>query len=383
MKKIMFTLFALAAALPQAIAQEADSTRATVDVDGQTLESLLTDAQKQTIRHLAITGTLAEEDYAYLRSGLLAQLDTLDLSDADIDTIPAHAFDCNIKDARPYNYAHILLLPKKLKHLSDRSLCFKGSNWIAELAGAYPTLGCNVYNYYEDYNLCKIRPTVGNNELKVERDCLYSADGGILYRSNNFNVDTIPEGVHTIYANAFENCYIHKTDIISKTVEYIGDRAFANVRMVYYTGAGWLPYLICEATVPPRLGKDVFFNQTSHGILEIYVPDESVELYRNAEGWKEFMSILGLSTPRPVGIKGAQAGASALEVQDCADGYTLSNEQLAMQGATLYNAAGQTLSTFACNLHTLEIPKHCIPSPFAILRVDYTDGTSETIKLKP
>ena len=38
MKKIMFTLFALAAALPQAIAQEADSTRAIVNVDGQPLE---------------------------------------------------------------------------------------------------------------------------------------------------------------------------------------------------------------------------------------------------------------------------------------------------------------------------------------------------------
>ena len=37
----------------------------------------------------------------------------------------------------------------------------------------------------------------------------------------------------------------------------------------------------------------------------------------------------------------------------------------------------------ACNSHTLEISKHCIPSPFAILRVDYADGTSETIKLKP
>ena len=51
MKKIIFTLFALAAALPQAIAQEADLTRATVDVDEGRLESLLTDAQKQAVRH--------------------------------------------------------------------------------------------------------------------------------------------------------------------------------------------------------------------------------------------------------------------------------------------------------------------------------------------
>ena len=47
MKKIILTLLALAAALPQAIAQEADSTRATVNVGEGRLESLLTDRSRQ------------------------------------------------------------------------------------------------------------------------------------------------------------------------------------------------------------------------------------------------------------------------------------------------------------------------------------------------
>ena len=396
MKK-MITFIALAFLALSMTAQE--STTVTVHVDGSRLEDLLTDEQKADVTNLKITGSLAEEDYAYLRNSLFDRLDTLDLLDADIDTLPAHAFHCTLHT--PKENGRRVLLPKKIKHLSDYSLSVEcvgrynvtGFECIFELAGKYPTLGRFVYNgrdwYVQNERVTRVVPSIGNKYCKYDDGRVYSKDGTVLYFSpiSYYEAGTYSylakDGTRTIYANCYEGMLMSGKLIIPESVDSIGDRAFANVRMVYYTGAGWLPYLICEATVPPRLGKDVFFNQTSHGILEIYVPDESVELYRNAEGWKEFMSILGLSTPRPVGIKGAQAGASALKVHDGIDRYTLSNDQLAMQGATLYNAAGQTLSTPACNSHTLEISKHCIPSPFAILRVDYADGTSETIKLKP
>ena len=55
MKAILLTLFALAAALPQAIAQETDPTRATVNVGEGRLESLLTDAPSDTAKDFTAT----------------------------------------------------------------------------------------------------------------------------------------------------------------------------------------------------------------------------------------------------------------------------------------------------------------------------------------
>ena len=54
---------------------------------------MLTNEQKQSVTHLTITGAQQEEDYAYLRNDLIKKLVELNLRDAYIDTIPAHAFD--------------------------------------------------------------------------------------------------------------------------------------------------------------------------------------------------------------------------------------------------------------------------------------------------
>ena len=55
------------------------------------------------------------------------------------------------------------------------------------------------------------------------------------------------------------------------------------------TGAWYqanLTIITCEATVPPTLGNGALGN--SSRITEIYVPAESVEAYKNADGWKDF-----------------------------------------------------------------------------------------------
>ena len=107
----MITFIALAFMALSMTAQE--STTVTVHVDGSRLEDLLTDEQKAGVTNLKITGSLAEEDYAYLRNSLFLQLDTLDLLDADIDTLPAHAFHCTLHT--PKENGRRVLLPKKNK----------------------------------------------------------------------------------------------------------------------------------------------------------------------------------------------------------------------------------------------------------------------------
>ena len=210
MKAILLTLFAVAAALPQAIAQEADLTRATVDVDEGRLESLLTDAQKQAVTHLTITGTPAEEDYAYLRSGLLAQLDTLNLRRADIDTIPTRAFYSKTQQLDAHEIT--IVFPEQLKHLSDSALWNRdGFQMNYVLTGKYPTVGVDVYgnsHYPWNYN---ITLSAGNAYCSIIRDddgfeFIASTDGTIIYKTRNSEGPChIPQGTKIISDRAFEN----------------------------------------------------------------------------------------------------------------------------------------------------------------------------------
>ena len=120
----------------------------------------------------------------------------------------------------------------------------------------------------------------------------------------------IPDGVSVLPDNVFENNDIEKVITsdhllqigkacfrwnenlqhahLGENVEYIGEGAFV--------GCISLKSITCLATNPPLLAKNVFsdgeFDElriTERCILQ--VPEESMELYRNAEGWKLFKNI--------------------------------------------------------------------------------------------
>ena len=105
MKK-MITFIALAFLALSMTAQE--STTVTVHVDGSRLEDLLTDEQKAGVTNLKITGSLAEEDYAYLRNSLFLQLDTLDLLDADNLRLDAELQLTTARTQVVYTYCQLL-----------------------------------------------------------------------------------------------------------------------------------------------------------------------------------------------------------------------------------------------------------------------------------
>ena len=69
--------------------------------------------------------------------------------------------------------------------------------------------------------------------------------------------------------------------VIPASVETIGDEAFG--------GCDDLVSITCKATTPPALGDDVF--RWVDKSIPVYVPAESVELYRFADEWKEFTNI--------------------------------------------------------------------------------------------
>ena len=379
MKAILLTLFALVAALPQAIAQESDPIRATVDVGEGRLESLLTDAQKQAVKHLAITGTLADEDYAYLRSGLLAQLDTLDLRRADIDTIPKQAFYCH---AQQYHKITITL-PERLNHLSDSSM-WEGENYYIDyvLTGKYPTVGVDAFSFYNNhYCNNSITPSVDNAYCSIIRDddgfeFIASTDGTIIYKTRNSESPChIPQGTKIIADRAFENNYVASDYIyIPNTVDSIGNGAFAELyHPVPTDGKPHHLRIVCQPATPPRLGEDVF--KWLPG--EIYVPEECFNDYLATDVWKD----LAHRNILTVSVKSPQAEAKSKLYLDGSTCRIVSGKTISAINS--YAADGKLLSTFKCNASEATLSAATSSEMLRIIKIGYADGTSETIKLKP
>lgn len=99
---------------------------------------------------------------------------------------------------------------------------------------------------------------------------------------------TIPNSVTTIGRSAFSSCKGLTSAIIGNSVTNIGGSAFR--------GCSGLTYLQCDAVTPPSLenyGSEVF-DGVDKTACKLKVPDNSLEAYRAADQWKDFLISSGL-----------------------------------------------------------------------------------------
>ena len=112
---------------------------------------------------------------------------------------------------------------------------------------------------------------------------------------------SIPDGVTTIADGVFNGCHSLASVLIPNTVSEIGNWAFRDCvsitsvtipdRVAYigwsaFSGCSNLLSVYCEAETPPTTGFGLFdYNADDR---EIYVPMESVEAYKSAEGWSDY-----------------------------------------------------------------------------------------------
>ena len=102
------------------------------------------------------------------------------------------------------------------------------------------------------------------------------------FRCRNLVKVTLPNGLTTIGESAFFYCENLQSVTIPATVTSIGESAFAML--------GTRPDVYCRATTPPTAAADAFNYSTARGTL--HVPVGCVDAYRNAQGWKEFKTIV-------------------------------------------------------------------------------------------
>ncbi len=86
----------------------------------------------------------------------------------------------------------------------------------------------------------------------------------------------LPSTLVAIEAHAFEYCRSLTKITLPSGLLAIGDMAFGYCWMIQA--------IVCEGTTPPECYSNVF---TSFGST-VYVPKESLDAYRNADGWKQF-----------------------------------------------------------------------------------------------
>ena len=250
MKRLLYIVTVLLfASQYSSLNAQADNTdvRVSVCVGEERLENLLTDEQKDNVTHLTITGTMAEEDYAFIRSNRLKRIVELNFRDADIDTIPPHALDFKLV-SKCIESDRVVILPLSLKHIDDYGLCIKQARCKIVLTGMFPTLGENSYRSGVHNEWTYFMPSSDNEFLKSFYDAITSKNDSILYYC--YYAD-IPDSVHVIYSNAFE--YLTISDItLPETVDSIGNRAFANIEWHVATGYGTTYNYICFKSLIPQ-----------------------------------------------------------------------------------------------------------------------------------
>ena len=155
-------------------------------------------------------------------------------------------------------------------------------------------------------------------ELVIPDNCLTIS--GEAFANNNFTKITLPPTLEYISENAFDNCSMLKEMTIPQYVDAIEHHAFANCYA--------LQTIVCLNPEPPSLGEDAFGVFFDKCVLQ--VPETSVELYRHADGWKQFQNItayheLAFNVPEILCLDKGQTttgvirAEGAWEVSECPD----------------------------------------------------------------
>lgn len=142
--------------------------------------------------------------------------------------------------------------------------------------------GDDFYSYYDEYKGDVIIPesVIYNN---ADYPVAEIADYAFTWCRNLTSV-TIPQSVSKIGYRSFHYCDKLSSVIIPSSVKSIGSMAFANCG---------LTSMVNLAISPQDINEDVFSN-VNKSKCKLYVPIESVNLYKAADVWKEF-SIQGIN----------------------------------------------------------------------------------------
>ena len=155
------------------------------------------------------------------------------------------------------------------------------------------SIGDCVFSHYE--NLISV--TIPNSVTSIKYFAFYGC--------KNLKSIIIPNSVESIDESAFEHCSSLSSIIIPIGVEYIGESAFSrcigltsitingetNIEHLAFSGCSGLTEITIKATVPPNLHPTSFYNVSRS--VPVYVPQTSLQVYKDHSIWGMFTNIQG------------------------------------------------------------------------------------------
>ena len=164
---------------------------------------------------------------------------------------------CNLKE---------IILPKSIKHLGTLALA------------------------YNDFQECILPESITEVGKAVFEMCqqlksiiipqnIIVIPNGFCYGCTGLKEVVLPSKLECVGGYAFEKCRSLTNIALPETVKALGDYTFYDCES--------LCLLKCEAAVPPKANNSTF-DGIPYYKCEVRVPEESVEDYRNADGWWNF-----------------------------------------------------------------------------------------------
>ncbi len=130
---------------------------------------------------------------------------------------------------------------------------------------------------------------------------------------------SIPNFVTSIGEYAFSHCPGLTSVTIGNSVTSIGDRAFS--------GCSGLTKLVSLAVEPPTCDNGTF-KEVDKTSCQLLVPEESINKYKTADQWKEFLNILGYNGVDDVSVDSQNAVYEVYNLQGVRVGGGMREEEV-------------------------------------------------------
>ena len=163
-------------------------------------------------------------------------------------------------------------------------------------------------------------------------DKLTRIDWSAFYSCKSLDDITLPESVEYIDDYVFQDCSGLLSVSLGSRVSHIGTECFS--------GLSGLQQFSVYAVEPPSLGSYVF-NLTPVDKCKLLVPEESIDKYKEAEQWKDFMATTTSITSVSEGqMPLIRVSPGMLNIDNMNDGSAVSVYTLA--GQKVYSAASDS-----------------------------------------
>jgi hypothetical protein len=230
-----------------------------------------------TIASLTVTGTINETDLTMM-SFYMPSLSDLNLKNATIvdNAIPDGAF--------AYTNLTSITLPSSLTTIGQEA--FEGCNLTSIIIPSSVTsIGAEAFYICPDLT-----------SVTFSSPSSVTSIGYAVFAGTGLTSITIPSSVTSIGANAFELCTALTSVTIPSSVTSIGQYAFLD--------CGSLTSIYSYATTPVDLTSSAqVFYAVNTTTCTLYVPTNSVSLYKAANQWQDFFNIVGTTITATQQIK--------------------------------------------------------------------------------